>query len=483
MLDERERPFIRAILADPEAAEPRLVYADWLEERGDVRAEAVRVGVQRKLRQWERMDDMQVDLSLEQLDRRQKNLNLDYSRKCREQLPQIPGVEWGRFEGGVVEAVTIKDENAFRQHAGEILDVQPVHQLQYYGGLKDEALPAMLGSPELARLGRLAMGANYDGPGVARVLADSPHLANLRSLILGYTSIGVEGAAHLARAKHLAGLRDLVLTRNELTEDGLRTLCAAPQFAQLERLMLGNNDLGAGAAAMLAQSPLANLRWLELSSNELGAHGVMALLDAAWLGQIEWLDLGWCGLKPHAVEAFFAAGACPRLQRLNLVGNPIGGKVCAALAKNPWPALRELRLEITGKIGTKIAAAFAGAAWWPHLEKFTLRGDAWPSLGPALAEVRFDRLVQLHVHNSNKPTVDRTVGDATVAQLAGNASLQNLRLLELHAPMTPAALEHLAKMTQLQRLIVRGPRDADPAPLKAALPRCKVEFTHYRTES
>jgi uncharacterized protein (TIGR02996 family) len=38
-----ETPFIEAILANPEDEAPRLIYADWLEERGDARGELLRV--------------------------------------------------------------------------------------------------------------------------------------------------------------------------------------------------------------------------------------------------------------------------------------------------------------------------------------------------------------------------------------------------------------------------------------------------------
>ena len=37
-----ETPFIEAILASPEDKAPRLIYADWLEERGDPRGESSR---------------------------------------------------------------------------------------------------------------------------------------------------------------------------------------------------------------------------------------------------------------------------------------------------------------------------------------------------------------------------------------------------------------------------------------------------------
>src|SRR5438477_9044055 len=35
--------FLQAILADPEADSPRLIYADWLEEQGDPRGEFIRL--------------------------------------------------------------------------------------------------------------------------------------------------------------------------------------------------------------------------------------------------------------------------------------------------------------------------------------------------------------------------------------------------------------------------------------------------------
>jgi uncharacterized protein (TIGR02996 family) len=41
-----EAPFIQSIQADPRAATPRLVYADWLEEQGDPRSEYLRLEVQ-----------------------------------------------------------------------------------------------------------------------------------------------------------------------------------------------------------------------------------------------------------------------------------------------------------------------------------------------------------------------------------------------------------------------------------------------------
>jgi uncharacterized protein (TIGR02996 family) len=41
-----EDSFVQAILASPGEATPRLIFADWLEERGDPRSEYIRLGCQ-----------------------------------------------------------------------------------------------------------------------------------------------------------------------------------------------------------------------------------------------------------------------------------------------------------------------------------------------------------------------------------------------------------------------------------------------------
>jgi uncharacterized protein (TIGR02996 family) len=45
-LTDDDRAFIRAILADPSDDAPRLVYADWLDERGDMRGRFLRLEVE-----------------------------------------------------------------------------------------------------------------------------------------------------------------------------------------------------------------------------------------------------------------------------------------------------------------------------------------------------------------------------------------------------------------------------------------------------
>ena len=48
-----DEAFLQAIIDNPDDDAPRLIYADWLEERGDPRGEFIRV--QWRWRGWQRM--------------------------------------------------------------------------------------------------------------------------------------------------------------------------------------------------------------------------------------------------------------------------------------------------------------------------------------------------------------------------------------------------------------------------------------------
>jgi uncharacterized protein (TIGR02996 family) len=61
-----EYAFLRAILADPHDSLPRLVYADWLEERGDPRGEFLRLAT--RLRDEERLFSRDRPIMRERLD-------------------------------------------------------------------------------------------------------------------------------------------------------------------------------------------------------------------------------------------------------------------------------------------------------------------------------------------------------------------------------------------------------------------------------
>jgi uncharacterized protein (TIGR02996 family) len=97
-----EQALLNAVIAAPDDDLPRLVYADWLEEHGRAeRAELIRVqcSLARPQADYRETDERK------RWAQRERWLLQRYSVPWRKELPQVPAVEWGRFERGMVESV------------------------------------------------------------------------------------------------------------------------------------------------------------------------------------------------------------------------------------------------------------------------------------------------------------------------------------------------------------------------------------------
>jgi uncharacterized protein (TIGR02996 family) len=197
----------------PEDDVPRLVYADWLEERGDparlARAEFIRLQCA-----WERSRRDGPGTRMNQL-------LVKYEREWLGELrPFLKG--WG-FRRGFVESARI-GVNRFLAHADTLFRREPVRRLSIKGGCK--VMPAVASSPHLARLVELNLSNNRIDDAGARALAASPHLARLTNLHLNWNWIGDEGARALAASPFLKSLTDLGLWCNPIGSAGREALRA-----------------------------------------------------------------------------------------------------------------------------------------------------------------------------------------------------------------------------------------------------------------
>lgn len=114
--------FLQAIRANPDDDHLRLIYADWLEERGDPRGEFIRV---------------QIELAKEPDSRRQQTL---VTRQ--EELLQVHRQEWlgpfvgliqeERFERGFLAMVAVGPDT-FVGKADELLHFEPVRTMRVRG--------------------------------------------------------------------------------------------------------------------------------------------------------------------------------------------------------------------------------------------------------------------------------------------------------------------------------------------------------------
>jgi uncharacterized protein (TIGR02996 family) len=266
--------FIRAILDDPEDDLPRLVYADWLEERGDPRGELIRLQCE-----LERIGGSPTDPAAaahrEALSDRLREL-------LRKHGPEwaAPLERFGRLaqfqppRRGFVEAAYLAAETLLTR-AGEVFQVTPLLREVAVDRVAGH-LAALAQAPSLARLTSLRFLGGVDAEG-ARALACSPHLGRLIRL-----DFGRDPPVH---GRHTEW-------DNEVGDRGAEALAASASLRQLTDLGLGFNRIGDAGARALADSPhRAGLTWLDLGENEIGEAGVQALIDSPHLTRLTRLGL------------------------------------------------------------------------------------------------------------------------------------------------------------------------------------------------
>ncbi len=279
---------IKAILVAPESNGPRLVYADWLQEKGDPRGEFITTQVSLG-------GELEFPSRRIELKRRERELLAEHRERWA-----APVKEWAgqyTFRRGFLDEIRA-DAASLVAHGAEVLGREPVmrlwvdevgkkeasalasapwmsvvRRLRLRGDLGDAGVSALAGSSHLAALVSLNLGSCGLGAKAMTALGKA-RLMGLRALSLSGNPIGDRGVSGLLATPLLSGCQRLYLARCGLTDAGVKLLAQAPQFGLLTGLCLGNNEVTDEAAKALAESPhLRGLKRLELDENELSPKG------------------------------------------------------------------------------------------------------------------------------------------------------------------------------------------------------------------
>jgi uncharacterized protein (TIGR02996 family) len=299
-------PFLKTILDDPGADSPRLVYADWLEEHGDPRAEFIRVQCE--------LARLPEDAPRRDLlgDRRDQLL-----RAHRETWwAEIP--EWARphceFTRGFVSEVTVFGPwrrsygpelsrlapvekvslQNFHEATNEFTDNPGVRHLAELAILDehmtDDSLKDLLNSTAamtpLRALYFLDMRETADGEGringdaAANMLSISRHLGRLGRLEMIHCGLHNAGVVRLVRAESMRNLKWINISQNNLTDVSVWAIASADTMRGLTHLGLTDNQItNDGMQYIIDSHQLNNLTHLELAGNVFGDRVIPALIE------------------------------------------------------------------------------------------------------------------------------------------------------------------------------------------------------------
>jgi uncharacterized protein (TIGR02996 family) len=228
----QEEAFLQAIIESPDDDSLRLIYADWLEERGNPRGEFIRA-------QCQLANLPEGDPRRPELQAREQELLAKYSLVWIQQLHLDPSSV--TFRRGFVDEAQVNADFLLGDQA-ELFRLTPLRHLlvQGYQGnqLGREGTRTVASWPQLARLQSLRLPENWVADAGAKALAASPHVGSLLLLDLGNNHIGEAGATALAASVHLAKLMELFLDYNYIGVAGARALARSPYLTNLTLLDL-----------------------------------------------------------------------------------------------------------------------------------------------------------------------------------------------------------------------------------------------------
>jgi uncharacterized protein (TIGR02996 family) len=343
------RELLQAVLASPDDDAPRLVYADWLSERGDPRGELIQT-------QCVLSDPSTLE-------------GLDALRERERELLATHGRRWLSAMGLDARSVAIHPmvarTEALEHRRGELVFF---HRGFVYAA-KVRFLTYANSSRALSEepLQRLTL-THVAWTDTSR-LSDLRAAPSLTALVFHASGLGSSGAAALASSQALRNVRELCLSGCAIDDGGLSALASSRVPEALEVLDLSDNHLlGTSSAEALSDAPwLGGLRSLQLNDSGMGDNAVWVLGRSRGFRELRRLGLKFCRLENAGICALASSDFLRTLTHLDLRSNPIGEEAARALV-------------VTRKL--------------PHLERLDLRDcDLSPASRSALLKRYGERVV------------------------------------------------------------------------------------------
>lgn len=342
-MDDAE--FLAAIEAEPDNDEPRLIYADWLSERGDPRGEFIVLQCRAHQAQgWEResltnqADNILRDHSETWLGALSGLADVRATAQPRHKVPMR--MSWYRrstsyifFERGFPDRVRVSLAEVAELDPS-VLDLAPAITLRPTETPRLESDLVRLAGDRgtFEPLGGLDLETARLSPEGVVALSEGPTLERLHTLNLSGSLI--EGSMRsFAMSGRFPRLQELHLVGARLDSHGLEVL-AQSELAPLRVLRLDYNAVEWGGMYQLVRAPWStSLRILGVSRTGIGDMGLTEIAGASW-GALESLDATACGATAEGVRALAQTETLRSLERLTLSDNEIGDAGAAELAES-----------------------------------------------------------------------------------------------------------------------------------------------------
>lgn len=396
------------ITETPEDIDLRLVFADWLIERGDTLGDFIQLEC-RLLREPRHADALKW--------RRQANA----LRKLHEKS------WWGNVgattvRGGMIEGACSISRKVFDQ-LERVAPALAGLEIQYQGSRDEEERAALAAHPLWRRVRRLDVHGDAVLPVLAALEADNlPNLERLRA-----TNTGARLDLLLSLLERRAPrLERLEIPNADANDESIVRLGAWNH--SLITLDLYGNPVSRDAVASLASGRLLQgIRELMLGRTNIGPEGVTVLAASRHLATLERLDLRRAGLSSKTADVAGALAAlvasAPRLVSLELMSARVGpDEIATITARDSLPALRELSLHGCG-IGDGGLTRLLDSALARHLDALNLRNNG--------------------------------LSDGSARAIAESPALSGLRLLNLESnPFTKVGLAMLRDAPALENVTI-----------------------------
>lgn len=346
--------FIQEIITNPNDDVARMVFADFLEEQEDPRAEMIRI-------QFELAD-------LDAFDPRRRKLRareLQLLRKHGIFGDTISVAEVVGHHGGFIDAVKLT-VTRFLKHQDVLFQQAPIRELH----LKSKAVRfgEIKESKYLKQLSKLVLKQNDSADEETAELICCSGLKDLRRLFIQSSTITSDAVIRIAENAQLERLEHLELQAWLMDSRAATAISRSPVFSSLRQLSL-NGDQGDRAMVAISQSEhLTQLEQLTLSG-DIGSEGLTAIQGASFVSQLQSLDIYAQDLEAgvlHSETVFPSLKhlvfrynfntaprersrdllaallcCCPHLETLNLAGDNIFDDQLPAIIENP--VLRNLK--------------------------------------------------------------------------------------------------------------------------------------------